>query len=987
MAGRGERGFYEGRTLQVINVPGAAGVAGVNEYALRHRPDGRTALVTDSSNFFPYLLGEPMVRYDCREFAPILASRGGEVVFVSPRLGVNAPAQLAAVFPAPSVGLGIARADLMEGEVVEQRDKSLVLSFFPPDLGMQTWPHGPRDTVAIWLAMIAALEQKQFSRPARPGWWPGWPWSAPSLSATCSGTGREEPPGPLWEVRPRCSCRDSRRARDDRFALANERCFPRGRGHRSGGLQTASFFSAAAAGPVRFSPAVSAAGAARTTTLSGRCMQMRIPCSWFGHTLLVLALLLAPLPLGAQAAGQGPATVPHPATVFGFQPGEDYKLADYTQLLDFYRQLTAASERVQMIEIGRTAQDNPLVLLFISTEENLRQLERWRSISERLPRAHDLPDAEARQLAREGKAIVWIDAGLHSTEVAHAQHAPLLAYHMVTDETEETRRIREDVILLLMPQMNPDGHDIVVNWYRQNLGTPYETTRPPNLYHEYVDHDINRDWFIPPFADPVNPNIPPLVVRGTNLVGDHMAKRFEAEGMSGVVARMGFDIWWNGGMRTAPYFHNMIGILSEVGHASATPAYHEPSELPETFGRGTQMISSRDPSVFYANPWPGGWARLGDAVQYHMVASLGTLDIASRLRKEWLYNIYQMGRDAVRAGEQGGPFAYVVPREQRDAGEAVELVNVLRRGGVEVHRATSSFVADGQRYPAGSYVAFAGQAFRAHLVDLMERQVYPDRRLYPDGPPEPPYDLAGWTLPFQMGVRVHRVEAPFRADVEAVEVAPPPPGRIAGNARWEYLLSPRSNASRTAANRLLEAGEVVSMADAAFSVGRQRYEAGTLVVQRGAETAGRVETLARELGLEFTGITAQPRVARRPLRAPRVGLYRFWVVNIDEGWMRWTLEQYGFPVRTLRDADIRGGDLSGLDVIILPAQPAGSLLQGHEPGSMPEEYVGGLGAEGVAALRRFVEGGGRLVAIDGSTDFAIEQLELPVRNVVQDIPA
>ncbi len=742
------------------------------------------------------------------------------------------------------------------------------------------------------------------------------------------------------------------------------------------------------------------------------------------RTLLLVALLLAPFPLHAQQPARSAAAVPHPATVFGFQPGEDYKLADYTQLLTYYRQLAAASERVQMIEIGRTAQDKPLVLLFISTEENLRQLERWRSISERLARARDLADAEARQLAREGKAIVWIDAGLHSTEVAHAQHAPLLAYHMATDESEETQRIREDVILLLMPQMNPDGHDIVVNWYRQNLGTPYETTRPPNLYHEYVDHDINRDWFmitqeeskavarmlynqwypqiifnhhqtapfparifIPPFADPVNPNIPPLVVRGTNLVGDHMAKRFEAEGMSGVVARMGFDMWWNGGMRTAPYFHNMIGILSEVGHASATPAYHEPSELPETFGRGTQMISSRDPSVFYANPWPGGWARLGDAVRYHMVASLGTLDIASRLREEWLYNIYQMGRAAIRVGEQGGPFAYVVPREQWDAGEAVELVNVLRRGGVEVHRATSSFVADGQRYPAGSYVAFAGQAFRAHLVDLMERQVYPDRRLYPDGPPEPPYDLAGWTLPFQMGVRVHRVEAPFRADVEAVEVAPPPPGRIAGNARWGYLLSPRSNASRTAANRLLEVGEVVSMADAAFSVGRQRYEAGTLVVQRGAETAGRVETLARELGLEFTGITAQPRVARRPLRAPRVGLYRSWEVNIDEGWMRWTLEQYGFPVRTLRDADIRGGDLSGLDVIILPAQPAGSLLQGHEPGSMPEEYVGGLGAEGVAALRRFVEGGGRLVAIDGSTDFAIEQLELPVRNVVQDIPA
>ena len=742
----------------------------------------------------------------------------------------------------------------------------------------------------------------------------------------------------------------------------------------------------------------------------------RVACMRLPVSRALFALLLA-----AAAAAPLAAQVPTPASVFGFEPGEDYKLADYTQLTEYYRALAAASDRVQLQQIGESTQGRPMFVLFISSPENLGQLERWRTTSERLARARDLTDEQARQLARDGKAIIWLDAGLHSTEVAHSQFAPVLAHHLATDDSEETRRFRNDVVVLLMPGMNPDGHDIVVDWYRRNLGTPFETTSPPWVYHEYVGHDINRDWFmitqeetrnvsrvlyeewypqiiynhhqtapfparifIPPFADPVNPHIPPLVVRGVNMVGEHMAKRLEEENMPGVVSRMSFTMWWNGGMRTVPYFKNMVGLLSEVGHASATPQYHEPENLPEYFGTGSHRISAREPSVYYANPWQGGWARLGDAVQYHFVSSLGAIDIASRLREDWLYNIYRMGRDAIAAGEAGGPYAYVIPVDtmQWDAGEAVNLVNTLRRGGVEVHRASQPFTAGGTRYAAGSYVIPAGQAFRAYVLDLMEPQEHPHAEQYPGGPPQAPYGgLSGWTLPIQMGVRADRIEDAFTAPLAPVDVAPPPPAAEPARAQFGYALTPRRNESFLALNRILSEGERVHRARASFQAGGRSFDPGTFIVEAGAQTHARLAALARDVGLEFVALDARPGVEMTTVSRPRVGLYRPWTSNMDEGWTRYVLNQYEFDVTTLRNADIRGGDLAGYDVIIFTDQNANSIMNGQAR-SPVEEYVGGIGEEGVSALRRYMANGGRILAFDAATEFAMEQFDLPVRNAI-----
>ncbi|RIV24971.1 peptidase M14 [Fibrisoma montanum] len=725
--------------------------------------------------------------------------------------------------------------------------------------------------------------------------------------------------------------------------------------------------------------------------------------------LLVLAAMLAGLMAHAQ--------VPKPADVFGFEPGADYKLANVKMLLDYYQRLDKASNRVQMTTIGKSVLGKPLLLLMVSSEANLKQLERWRSISEQLSRAR-IDDAQARQLAATGKAIVWIDAGMHASEVASAQMMPELAYRMATEESSEMKKIRDQVVALLMVEMNPDGLDIVADWYRHNLGTPFETTQPPWLYHHYVGHDNNRDWFtnnmpetkavsnvlynqwypqivynhhqtspawtrifIPPFANPVNPQIHPGVTAGVNLVGTAMASRFAIKRMPGVVSQLRFSMWWNGGMRTVPYFHNQIGILTETAHATPSPRFYPPDSLPKTVGQGV-TASTGGTEIFYADPWKGGQSRFRDAVNYMEEASMATLVLAADKREEFLYNIYRMGRDAIEAAGKTRPFAYVIPAEQWDKSEALNLVNMFRQSGVEIHRATQPFQAGDKSYAAGSYIIYGGQAFSPYVVDLMEKQVHPNQRLYPGGPPIPPYDLAGWTLPMQMGVSVAKIGSAFKAEAEPLKgLAAVVPGQVAADAGFGYVLSRNQNASAMAVNRLLKDGETV------FSLpsGVPSVEAGSFLIQKGAATEARVKQLANELGLTFTGLAGKPTSAVNPLKLPKIGLYKSWVANMDEGWTRWLMESYGFPVDTLHDADITKRDLSTYNAIIIPDQDAKRILNGHAPNTMPAPYVGGIGLMGATALQQYVNNGGTLVTFDGASDFAIEMLGLPVKNVTEGL--
>ncbi len=712
------------------------------------------------------------------------------------------------------------------------------------------------------------------------------------------------------------------------------------------------------------------------------------------------------------------AQIPTPESVLGFEPGADYKLANYEQLLDYYTALDAASDRVQMTTIGTTSMGRSMKLLFLSSADNLETLDRWREISSILARAR-VAEEKAQRLAQEGKAVVWIDAGMHSDERAPGQAMMTLAHRVATEESAEMQKIRDNVVLLLMPMMNPDGLDIVESWYDRVLDTPYETTDPPRLYQKYVGHDNNRDWFmnnmpetravtdvvynewypqivvnhhqtappwarifVPPFTGPVNPNIHPGIVAGVNQVGTAMTQRFAMKGMPGVVSNDTFTMFWNGGMRTAPYFHNQIGVLTEVAHETPTPRYYAPDSVPEHVGEQNPTDGT---SLFYTDPWSGGESHFRDAVRYTNTASMGVLDVAADRPHQFLYNVYQMGRDAIEAGESGDPYAYVIPPVQWHDREAHNLVNILRQGGIEVDHATASFRAEGETYPTGAFVVKAAQAFRPFLMDLLEPQNYPTRQTA-TGTPDTPYDLAGWTLPMQMGVTVERIDEPFSARLEAVtDPVTPAPGTVRASADFGYAFSHRPNTAVEAANELLAEGAAVHWAEEGVTTNDTDLGRGAYVVEQQDGTAERVEEVAKDHGLDVHGLTSTPEGPLHELEQPRVGIYKSWEPNADEGWTRWILKNYDVPVDTLHDADVRTEDLSRYTSVILPHASADILLHGHEPGSMPEQYVGGLGLKGSLALERYVTNGGNVIAFDGAAMFAIEEFGLPVRDVTEGV--
>ncbi len=465
-------------------------------------------------------------------------------------------------------------------------------------------------------------------------------------------------------------------------------------------------------------------------------------------------------------------------------------------------------------------------------------------------------------------------------------------------------------------------------------------------------------------------------MRGINLVGEAMTRRFDEEGKSGVVSRLSFDTWWNGGMRTAPYYHNMIGILTETAHSSPMTVTYDPEKFPKRFANGE---STSEPSTYYPNPYRGGVWRFRDSCNYMVTGSMAVLDIGAKRKEEWLYDIYRMGQEAIQKGENE---TYVISADQWDPGTAVKLVNVLRRGGVEIERATAPFSAGGKSYPAGSFLIRGAQPFRPYLTDLLNVQVYPDRRLYPDGPPEKPYDITGWTLPFQMGVTVDKLEQRVSTSTTPVDWANPPEGGIDGRGSWGYALDPRANDSFTVVNRLLKAGESVSRTRSSLG----DWPPGAFVVKAGSGTRDLVESSAGAVGLRVKSLDAAPRELSS-LRAPRIAIYHAWGGNVDEGWTRWVLEQFEFPYTSIHDADIRDGGLkSKFDVIVLPEASLSSMMSGLAAGTMPPEYTGGMTPKGVFNLYEFTASGGTLVAMDSASSLPISAFGIPVRNVTAGQP-
>lgn len=699
-------------------------------------------------------------------------------------------------------------------------------------------------------------------------------------------------------------------------------------------------------------------------------------------------------------------SVPTPESILGHKPGDDFYLANYDESRDYFHKLAASSDRIKIINVGKTTRGLDWEIAIISSPKNLAQLDRFKDISQRLAQGRGLDDAAARALAREGKAIVHIDGGLHSTEVAGAQQSIALAYKLVSTQGDpEIDAILDNVILMLWPTLNPDGQNQVVRWYRGNLGTPYEVAPLPDLYQEYVGHDNNRDgymnnmlesrdvtkteleWapvifychhqtapfptriFIPPFTEPISSNIHPLMARWLNVMGIDMAAYLDEHGMPGAVHRVGFDNWYPGFLDFTHIFRNSISFFTETAlYAYATPHFYSVNDFP----RERQQLRSE---VFYSSPWKGGWWRLSDAVHYMLGASMSVLDTAARYREQLLYNRYQAARDNIARFRQDPPFAYVIPREQRDLNTAGELVEKLLLDGIEVHEATRPFIANGREYP-GAWVILMDQPYSPLVKELFEKQEYPDLRTTPNGPPIRPYDVAGWTLPMQMGVEADAVLMPVtaeqRAGLRAITAVTLPAGAVEGRDA-AFLIGRDTNESVKALNEALSSG-----AQAAFA--RDGIVLSGISAERAAE-------LARKHSLRLKAVPLKPADAVA-VKKPRLGLYRPWQPSIDEGWTRWILETYGFAPVTLRNGDVRAGHLrERFDTILIADSMPRSILNGFLPGTIPGEYAGGIGDDGTEALRDFVRGGGTLILFNNATLFAIEQFHLPVVNVLANLNA
>ena len=758
-----------------------------------------------------------------------------------------------------------------------------------------------------------------------------------------------------------------------------------------------------------------------------------------GDRILRLAIVLAVaggwlvLPTSAQQSAQ----IPTPEQFFGFPMGTDRRLAHWDDMVRYYQTIAERSDRVVVENLGTTTMGEPYLLVVISTPDTIRDLPRFKTMQHQLANPRQTSGEAADVIAQTGKAVVLVGANVHATEIGTSQMMNDIIYQLAAEESPGVDHILENTIVLLIPSQNPDGQRMVVDWYRRNRGTPYEGSPLPELYHKYAGHDNNRDsymltqvetqylnrvlyqdWlpevyldahqmgsafariFVPPFKNPPNPNVDPLVWSQVNLLGQAMASKLHAADKAGVIWGELYSGYWQGANNTNPWWHNMVALLTEVASTNlASPVRQHRASDPRSVrsnagtlgGRRDRQVVLAAPTdtqyrMNYPRPWLGGTWTFADVVDYSLLSTQGLLESVANNRVTLKRNFYEMNRRTIERFADGGPFAFLIPPTQRDPAAAIRLVQLLQAEAAEVHVADTAFVADGQQYPTGTHVVRLDQPFGRWVKDILEPQNYPDIR-WPDPSSalDKPYDITAWSLGMLMGVDTVQIEAPFSASLRLLEEeALPAPGRVVGSGTT-YLLSHESNQSFVALNRLLGLGATVEWAREPLLSGRTPYPVGTMVVEN--VDRGVVEQLAHDLHLDFvaTDGMATADVPMLPIQAPRLGVYEPWGGNMDAGWTRWVLEQHEFPFVQLRSSDIQDPDVwDRFDVIILPDASSVDLLRGQGGRNVRPEYRGGIGVQGIQNLRRFVSRGGTVITLGNSATFAIQHLSTPLLNVVQD---
>ena len=721
---------------------------------------------------------------------------------------------------------------------------------------------------------------------------------------------------------------------------------------------------------------------------------------------------------------------PHsPEEYLGFPVGADRKLADYDEVRGYLEELAEESPWVEIETIGETTLGRPFVMAVFSTPDNLGNLSRYIEISRRLADPRGLEKEEAERLAEEGKTFVLITCNLHSTEIASSQAALELAYDIASGGNERLREALDETVLFLIPSLNPDGLQMVVDWYEKWVGTEYEGCRMPWLYHHYAGHDNNRDWFmgnlaetravfdvyfetvvphvildmhqmwstgarlfLPQFYPPANVNVDPILYREIGLMGYFMQLECEERDLSGVISDAYFTAYWEGTSMMTPWWHNQVGLLSEAASCRvATPVYIENVEL----RGGSKGFPRYEHRINFPNPWPGGWWRLRDIVDYELAIAEGLLDCCARHSERFLRNFYAMGSRAVTKGKSEPPYAFVIPAPQEDPVTAARMIEALMLGGVEVHEAAADFMAGNRLYRAGSYVIRLDQPYRAYVKDLLEVQEYPDIRASEKEDFVRPYDMTGWTLPMQMGVACEQIDAPFDAELRMLDQYPypEPPFPADDEDIWGLALDPAVNASYTAAFALLEEDYTLLRADEPLRIDEKvTLPAGAFVAPASKDLIEEARALSSELHVAFHPLPAEPETKTRRLRQVDVALFKPWRASMDEGWTRYLFDTHRVPYENVTNEHIKEGRIGEFDLLLIPDVGTDIIKEGKSSGEyarfsrpLPPDYQGGIEEEGVENLEKFVARGGTLVCFGRSCDFAIAALELPVMNVLEKV--
>lgn len=752
--------------------------------------------------------------------------------------------------------------------------------------------------------------------------------------------------------------------------------------------------------------------------------------SFISTLSITVCVLLGVLLITSTLYGE---TIPSPKEFFGFNMGDDGKLARWDKIVQYFQTLDKTSPRVSVKTLGPSTLGNPFIVAIFSSPDNLAKLDKYRKISKQLADPRGLSKEQIKALIKEGKYVAVQTYSLHATEVGGTQCTPELAYDLVSKNDPVTKMILDKTIFLMIPSFNPDGLKMVAEWFYKYKGTQFDHTRLPYLYHFYCGHDNNRDsyqltqnesrmygklvyrdwvpqgfidhhhfggsgarFYIPPYYDPIHPNVDPLVWREHQLVGSHIAVALENHGKSGIESGLPFTAWWQASFHMSANYHNITGMLTESASADwADPVYVLPDQLGGTRGRPQYKAQMSMPRL-----WPGGWWRLRDIVEQQIIASKAFLELGARYKETMLGNMVRKAIGNIKRGKSGPPYGYVLPLDQHDFPTAVKLARIFQMNGVEIYTLEQDVQRGSRFFGKGSFVISCAQPMRAFIISFLEQVNYPDNfwtREHGTLEPRRPYDLSAFSMSEHMGVEA----LPLKQSLEGMALKKitqdilPPEGKVENG--QVYLLEPRFNDTFKAMNRLFKAGAKVSRATGSFTANNKAFPAGTVIFHSKKDLSKETGAIAKELGVDIYGLAAAPKAKSVTIKQPRMGLYkRYAGGNKTQGWTAWLLKDFEFPFQYLFNKDMQNRKkMAAMDVIIIPGDSYKRIVKGKSDRSwrpdpddskIPPEYRGGIGEAGEKNVKHFVQNGGTLVVINTAWEFAQKVFELPVRNLVEETP-